>query len=352
MALQAIRPQPLAGVRVVEFSHVIAGPYTGLQLLRLGAEVIKVEPPCTGDFLASVPHGQRAYEALNEGKQVQRIDITTPAGLAAALALVDEADVLIDSFAPGSLARKGLGYEALAARRPGLVVCSISGFGSEDPAWGARGAYDHVVQAMTGIARQNGREGDPPIKVGFPLTDTATGMTAVSAIMAALMTRYRTGQGQYLEVSMARAAMQLLFPMACDTAVTGIDAPRIGNTGYSGSPGAGFFEARDGWVALGANTEEQVARSLAALQVSAGSRQPAAEALAAGMRALSAEQAEQRLVEAGVPVARLRSVAEFIDEATRLGWLQGGDGHPARWAAEFALGWRSFHTEPLLMKDA
>lgn len=351
MALQSIQPRPLEGVRVVEFSHVIAGPYTGLQLLRLGAEVTKVEPPHTGDFLALMPHGQRAYEALNEGKQVLRIDITTAEGLARALALVDEADVVIDSFAPGSLARKGLGYEALAARRPRLVYCSISGFGTQDPAWGARGAYDHVVQAMTGIARQNGKEGDPPIKVGFPLTDTATGMTALSAIMAALMTRYRSDRGQYLEVSMARAAMQLLFPMACDTAVTGIDAPRIGNTGYSGSPGAGFFEASDGWVALGANTAEQVARALAALHVKSSAERPAAQALAQGLRALSAEQAEQRLVEAGVPVARLRSVAEFIDEATRLGWLQGGGEQPARWAAEFALGWRSFHTVPARTGD-
>lgn len=354
-------PGPLQGIRVLEFSHVIAGPFTGLQLARLGAEVIKVEP-AGGDFLASMRHGRLAYEALNDGKQVRQIDITQAAGLAEVLALVGQADVMIDSYSPGSLARKGLGYEALAARHPGLVYCSISGYGSEHPGWGARGAYDHVVQAMTGMARQNGEEGDPPIKVGFPVTDTATGMAAVSAIMAALMTRYRSGRGQYLEVSMARVALQLLFPMACDSAVTGIDAPRIGNTGYSGSVGAGFFETRDGWLALGANTAAQLERALTALGY-AGDEARVRESPAVGvakpretrsgpaallrdaLQALDADAAEALLDAAGVPVARLRSLTGFLRDAVAAGWLADGGDSAARWSQGLSLGWRAFATD-------
>jgi crotonobetainyl-CoA:carnitine CoA-transferase CaiB-like acyl-CoA transferase len=337
---QALRP--LAGLRVLEFCHVIAGPFAGQQLLQLGAEVIKVEPPGGQDLLAGLPHAQRAFAALNAGKQVQTIDLATPEGLQQALALVDTADVLLDSYAPGSLARKGLDHATLAARRPGLVWCSISGYGSEDPAWGARGAYDHVVQAMSGMAWINGSTGDPPIKVGFPLTDTATASSAVNAILAALMARERSGQGAYLEISMARCAMQLLFPMACDTALTGNDPPRIGNTGYSFSPGAGFFQASDGWLALGANTSDQLQRALALLRPEGTDGQPPTEALAQGFARRTAVQAEDELVAAGVPVARLRGLGEFIREAVAAGWLADGQDDAGRWAAAFALGWRGF----------
>lgn len=347
-------PHPLSGLKVVEFTHVIAGPYAGMQMALLGAEVTKVEPPTGGDYLITLPHGQRAYAALNGVKRIEHIDLASAAGQEQARALVGEADILVDSLAPGTLARKGLGYEALAGHHRRLIYCSISGFGTEHAAWGARRAYDHVVQAMTGMALQTGREGDPPIKVGFPVVDTATGALAVNAVLAALLERHATGVGQYLEVSMARAAVQLLFTGASESVLTGRDVPRVGNVGYSGSPAARFFACREGQLALGANTEAQIERALKALgaappplhetaSLAAAERaKHHAEAIESALRTMSAAEAEQRLTDANVPAARVRTLLEFLREAGGVGWLDLRDlGAPAM-ASVFGTGWRSF----------
>lgn len=342
--------QPLQGLRVLEFSHVVAGPYAGLQLQLLGAEVTKVERPGGGDLLAQLPHGQRAYAALNGGKRVVELDLAQAQGLSEALELAAHADVLIDSFSPGALARKGLDYAALSVRNPGLIYCSLSGYGTLHEPWGSRPAYDHVVQAMTGMAMLSGVEGDPPIKVGFPLIDAATGLATVSAVLAALRERERErcGRGQFVEVSMARAALQLMFPMAIEALSRGTDAPRIGNGGYTGSPGARYFASADGWLALGSNTSEQMQRAAHALGVD-----PATEAddaalaarVAEVLRTLPAREAERRLVLARVPAARVRTLAEFLREAVDVGWLDvarsGGDADASR---ALAQAWRTSGT--------
>jgi crotonobetainyl-CoA:carnitine CoA-transferase CaiB-like acyl-CoA transferase len=347
-------PQPLRGLKVVEFAHVIAGPYAGMQMALLGAEVTKVEPPAGGDYLMTLPHGQRAYAALNGLKRIERIDLASAAGLEQARALVDDADILVDSFAPGALARKGLGYETLADHHRRLIYCSISGFGTEHAGWGARRAYDHVVQAMTGMALQAGHEGDPPIKVGFPVVDTATGALAVTAVLTALLERHATGAGQYLEVSMARAALQLLFTGACETALTGRDVPRVGNIGYSGSPAAQFFACREGHLALGANTEAQIERAVGALgaappplqetvpRQAAERVQRHAAAIEQALRTMDAAEAEQRLTDANVPAARIRTLLEFLREAGNAGWLDLQDLTAPAMAAVVGTGWRSF----------
>lgn len=354
--MQPRTSQPLRGLKVVEFAHVIAGPYAGMQMALLGADVTKIESPAGGDYLMTLPHGQRAYAALNGLKRIERIDIASAAGLEQAQALVHEADILVDSFAPGALARKGLGYEALAGQHWGLIYCSISGFGTEHAGWGARRAYDHVVQAMTGMALQAGHEGDPPIKVGFPVVDTATGVLAVNAVLAALLERHTTGLGQYLEVSMARAAVQLLFTGASETALTGRDVPRVGNVGYSGSPAAQFFACREGHLALGANTEEQITRAVNALgaapapllrtaPLEAAERvRWQAAAIELALRTMDAAEAEQRLTEAHVPAARVRTVLEFLREAGEVGWLDLQDVTAPAMATVFGTGWRSFES--------
>ena len=332
--------QPLAGVRVLEFSHVIAGPFAGLQLQVLGAEVTKVEAPGAGDFLRGLPHGQRAYQALNGGKRIVTLDLDSSGGAREAAALAAQADVLIDSFSPGSLARRGLDYRLLCAHNPGLIYCSISGYGVLAPAWGERGAYDHVIQAMTGMAWLSGLPDDPPLKVGFPLTDTATGMCALSAVLAALLERQRSGEGQFLEVSMARAALQLMYPMAADSALTGSVPPRIGNRGYTGSPGAAFFRCRDGWLSLGGNTGAQIQRARQALGLDESG--DAATALSAALAALDADAAEQLMVAAGVPAAALRTLPQFLREAADRGWMDLPGSDPQAWASALACGWRSF----------
>ncbi len=349
--MQQIQPQPLAALRVAEFSHVVAGPFAGLQLQQLGARVVKVEPPAGGDYLGKLAHGQRAYAALNGAKTLRRIDLKSDAGRAEALALVQASDVLIDSFRPGALARCGLAYEALAAANPGLVYCSISGYGSQQGALATLGAYDHVMQALSGIALQTGNEGDPPIKVGFPLVDTAVGLLALNAILAALLQRAQTGLGQYLEISMWRAALQLMYPMACELLSTRVESPRVGNGGYTGSPGASFFECADGWLALGANTPQQLARAAAALGLQApdwraetatfpSPQTVFGEQLKAGLRGLAVADAQAAMHAHDVPVAAVLTLNQFLIHAREQGLLEpvsaGGD------VLAPGLGWRSF----------
>jgi crotonobetainyl-CoA:carnitine CoA-transferase CaiB-like acyl-CoA transferase len=348
--MQPHLPSPLAGVRVVEFAHVVAGPFAGLQLQMLGAAVVKVEPPAGGDYLANLAHGRRAYAALNGAKDVRRIDLKTEAGRAEAFTLAAASDVLIDSYRPGVLARHGLGAEVLATANPRLVVCSISGYGSQQAEFAQRGAYDHVMQALTGIALQTGNEGDPPVKVGFPLVDAAAGLVAANAVMAALMERAHSGRGQYLEVSMWRAALQLMYPMACELLTTGVESPRVGNGGYTGSPGASIFECADGWLALGANTPAQLERAAAALGVAAPDWKAETATLpsphtvfgdqvAATLRGLALADAEARLLAHDVPVARTLTLNGFLAWAREQRLLEPVAGAGV---SSPGLGWRSF----------
>ncbi len=349
--MQAYQPQPLAGLQVAEFSHVVAGPFAGLQLQQLGAQVVKVEPPAGGDYLGRLAHGQRAYTALNGAKTLRQIDLKSEAGRTEAFALAAASDVLVDSYRPGVLARHGLAYTALATANPRLIYCSISGYGSELPGAGRLGAYDHVMQALTGVALQTGNEGDPPIKVGFPLVDSAVGLLAGNAVLAALLERAASGRGQYIEISMWRAALQLMYPMACELLSTRIESPRVGNGGYTGSPGASFFQCADGWVALGANTPPQLNRTAAALQIAPpdwraetaqfpSPQTVFGEALKAVLLGLGVAEVESRLRGCDVPVAAVLTLNQFLQHACAQGWLvpvaAGGD------VLAPGPGWRSF----------
>jgi crotonobetainyl-CoA:carnitine CoA-transferase CaiB-like acyl-CoA transferase len=327
--------KPMEGMRVVDLSHVIAGPTCGHYLAHYGADVIKVEPPGPGDVLrtghgrAQVDEGVTVgFAAINAGKRSIVLDLKTPAGVAALLALVREADVFIENFRPGVVERLGLGYDAVRALNPGVVYASISGYGQEGE-WGPRGAYDHVVQAFTGMMSLQGEEGDPPIKVGFPVIDAAAGMAAAQAVLAALLRRARSGEGAYLDVSMVQAAVQRR------------DRPRPGNRGFSGSPGAATFRCVDGWIATAANTPAQFAMlcralgiedvlhdaalvDVAALAGGAGfvvARDAAAlhARVAAAFERQHAAALETSLAALGVPAARVRSLAEFMGE-----WAAGG----------------------------
>lgn len=337
--MHPVNPQPLATLRVVEFAHVIAGPFAGLQLQQLGAQVTKIEPPGGGDYLASLAHGQRAYAALNHAKTVRAIDLKRPAGLDEARALVAGADVLIDSYRPGVLARLGLDYEAMATQQPGIVWCSVSGYGAQmDPALARRGTYDHVVQALAGIAMMSGRPGDGPIKVGFPLLDTAVGMQAAQAILAALLERGRSGRGQYIEISLWRSALQLMYPMVCAALTTGNEPPRVGNDAFTGSPGSSFFECSDGTLAVGANTPAQRARLAAALGLDATAAD-FGPALAGTLRSRPRAEAEALLHRHDVPVAPVQGLAAFLAWARDQGLLEAVAAGPVQTPGP---GWRSF----------
>jgi crotonobetainyl-CoA:carnitine CoA-transferase CaiB-like acyl-CoA transferase len=355
-------PPALRGIRVLDFSHVIAGPFATFHLAQLGAEVTKIEKPGGGDVMRRSPSGMRAFTALNAGKLIREIDIASQAGRAEVLALARDADVMVDNYRPGVLARNGLGYDDVEAVNPRIVYCAISGYGYSDPARTPRGAYDHVIQALTGMTMLAGTEGDPPVKTGFPVVDAATGIIAALAIVTALRERDRTDAGAFLDVSMWASALQLMYPFACETLFSDQEIPRVGNKGYSGSPAADMFRCRDGWLAVGANTPAHIARLAEALGIAdaelrplladepeggpafARARDPEAfrALLATRLESRSAIDVEARLNESGVPAARVRTLREFAQEAVTTGLLQPlvvGDGE-AR-ATIPGLGWRT-----------
>lgn len=305
--------------------------------------------------------GARAFTALNAGKEMRAIDIASEEGRESVLALARDADVMVDNYRPGVLERHGLGYEAVRAINPRIVYCAISGYGYSDPARAPQGAYDHVIQALTGMTMLAGLDGDPPVKTGFPVVDAATGILAALAIVVALRERDRTGAGSFLDVSMWTSALQLMYTFACETLTTGEEIRRVGNKGYSGSPAADTVQCRDGWLAIGANTPAHITRLMEVLDVPAAQAQALLEPehadgpafarardpqafralLAARLADRSAADMEQRLNERGVPAARVRTLREFAQEAVATGLLQPvalGEGD-ARTLTP-GLGWR------------
>jgi len=353
--------EALRGVRVLDFSHVIAGPFATFHLAQMGAEVTKVEKPGGGDVMRRTASGARAFTAFNAGKRMREIDIAAEAGRAEVLALARDADVMVDNYRPGVLRRYGLGYDDVKAVNSRIIYCAISGYGYSDRARMPQGAYDHVIQAFTGMTMLAGNEGDPPLKTGFPVIDAATGIIGALAIVVALRERDRTGAGCFLDVSMWASALQLMYSFACETLTRDQEIPRVGNKGFSGSPAADTFACRDGWLAIGANTPAHIERLMRVLGVATAEvaplLEPASESEPAFARARdphafrellaprlvehSAADLEQRLNAAGVPAARVRTLREFTQEAVETGLLEPivlGEGE-AR-AATPGLGWR------------
>ncbi len=206
----------LAGVRVVAFEQAIALPFATFALAEIGADVIKIERPAVGDVLRGWDHAVRGLSTgfvwVNAGKRDLALDVNTAEGREIARRLVARADVFAENFAPGVADRLGLGYHELAAAHPGLVYCSLSGFGQDGPYRDVK-AYDLIIQGESGILLTNGYP-DAPAKVGLPVTDLIGGLTAALGIVAALRRRDRTGRGEYLDISMLDAAASWLgyFP--------------------------------------------------------------------------------------------------------------------------------------------
>lgn len=327
------RPAPLAGIRIIDFSRVLAGPYATYQLALLGAQVIKVEEPGKGDWtregapILKVPDIAAGFASQNADKQSITLDLKSPAGLKVALALIASADVVVENFSPGVAARLGLGYEAARAQRADLVYCSLSGFG-QDGDFGARPAYDHVVQAISGITMLTGTPQSAPNRIGPPLFDYLSGAYGAFAILAALRERDRTGQPQYVDVAMLDAAIVAMASVVSGHRNGGTVPKAAGNTAASGSPASGIFATREGLLALAANQEHQVARLLRVLGIPEvlederfaaleTRKQHAAQFGALLVKALAARGAaewESLLAQAHVPAARVRTLPEVLDE--------------------------------------
>ncbi|MBO9627445.1 MAG: CoA transferase [Microbacterium sp.] len=324
---------PLSGRRVVELGRALAAPWAGQMLADLGAEVIKVERPGTGDdtrgwgppFLAS---GESAYFlGANRGKQSIELDVKTADGQRVVRELAAEADILIENFKAGALAAMGLGYDDLAQTHPHLVYCSISGFGQSGPR-SVQPAYDFAIQAMGGLmsitGEQDGLAGGPQ-KVGVPIIDMTTGMYAVIGILGALERRHATGRGDWVAVSMLDVEVALLSNQAMSYLISGKVPGRTGNRHPSIQP-QDVFPCRDGDIAIAVGTDAQFAALCAVLGLEgiAESEQFARNSErvqnADRLRSLLADRLRQadrgRWVEAlsasGVPCAPINSIDEVF----------------------------------------
>jgi len=222
----------LAGVRVLDISRILGGPYCGQILGDHGADVLKVEPPQGDDTRTWGPPFRDGvasyYHGLNRNKRIQHLDLGSPEGREALLALVAEADVLIENFKTGTMERWGIGYEALSERFPRLIWCRVSGFGADGPL-GALPGYDAAVQAMTGIMSINGEADGGPLRVGLPVVDMVTGLNAVIGVLLALNERQRSGRGQFVEAALYDSGLSLLHPHAANWFMDGTEPKRTGN---------------------------------------------------------------------------------------------------------------------------
>ncbi|MDN4591498.1 carnitine dehydratase [Xenophilus aerolatus] len=222
----------LAGIRVLDLSRILGGPYCGQILGDHGADVLKVEPPGGDDTRTWGPPFRDGvasyYHGLNRNKRIQHLDLTLPADRETLLARVAEADVLIENFKAGTMERWGIGHDTLSQRFPRLVWCRVSGFGSDGPL-GALPGYDAAVQAMTGIMSINGEAEGGPLRVGLPVVDMVTGLNAVIGVLLALQERQRSGRGQLVEAALYDSGLSLLHPHAANWFMDGRHPKRTGN---------------------------------------------------------------------------------------------------------------------------
>ena len=260
-------PQPLAGVKVLDLSRVLAGPWAGQIMADYGADVIKVERPGAGDdtrawgppWWGDGSHRVAAYfVCANRGKRSVAIDIASPEGMAQIRSLAREADVLIENYKVGQLAKYGLDAAHLQALNPGLIYCSITGYGQTGPLSNKAG-YDFAIQAEGGLMSITGNPGEEPQKVGVAVTDLMTGVYAATAVLAALHERQRTGKGRVLDVSLFDVQVAMLANQASNQLVGHTHPTRMGNAHPNIVPYQ-VFATRDGHMVLAVGNDGQFAR--------------------------------------------------------------------------------------------
>lgn len=243
---------PLAGVRVLDFTRVLAGPAASLALADLGAEVFKIEPPGTGDETRTFPPTRDGeshyYLAINRGKRSIVVDLKSEEGIALVKDLAAKCDVLVENYRPGVMDRLGLGYEAMKAINPRLIYCSISGYGQTGPLKD-RPSFDIVLQAMSGALSMNGEPDGLPMKLGIPLGDLVGGINGPIGILSALYERERTGAGRHIDVSLMDGLMGMLGYIAQLAFFTGKDPQRVGSQHPNLVP-YGIFPASDGSIVI------------------------------------------------------------------------------------------------------
>ena len=253
----------LEGVRVLDLTNVLAGPFCCYQLAQLGADVIKVEVPRSGDLarqLGADPELNKrlmgaSFLAQNAGKRSVTINLKSPVGKEVYHRLVATADVVVENFRPGVMDRLGLGFEALRKTKTNLIYCAISGFGKDGPLKD-NPAYDQIVQGISGVMSVTGDKQSAPLRVGFPVADTIGGITAAFAIAAALFRRDRSGHGEFIDVSMLEATLITMGWAVSNWLIAGVTPEPMGNENMTASP-SGTFKTAAGLLNIAANKQEQ-----------------------------------------------------------------------------------------------
>ena len=269
---------PLAGMKVIDLTHVMAGPTCTLMLADMGAEVIKIEkipagddtrymvPPRIGDVAAS-------FLMMNRNKKGIALDLKTPGGAKVLRRLIEKADVLVENFGPGVMDRLGFGYAEISKAHPSLIYCSLSGFGRTGPYKHRRG-FDLVAQAMSGIMSFTGERPDgPPVKCGAPLSDITAGIIAAMGILAAYTHRLKTGQGQWVETSLFEAALVQTYWQAAIALATGVAPKAMGSAHPLNAPYQAF-ETSDKWIVVGGANQKHWLRTLEVLDATELARDP------------------------------------------------------------------------------
>ena len=253
----------LEGIKVLDLTNVLSGPFTTLHLALLGAEVIKVENPKDGDLarkLGILPELNKrlmgtSFIAQNCNKKSITLNTKSAEGKAIFLRLAKDADVVVENFRPGVMDRLGLGYKVLAAANPGLVYCAISGFGQTGPD-ALHPAYDQIIQGLSGEMAVNGDERLSPLRAGFPVCDTVGGLNAAFAVMAALFHRQRTGEGQSIDIALLDSILPLMGWVAANLLIGQQQPVLMGNDNFTAAP-SGTFRTLDGHINIAANKQEQ-----------------------------------------------------------------------------------------------
>ena len=325
--------RPFSGVRILDFTQVLAGPYASYQLALLGADVIKVERR-GGEDMRRTPLSREwadrnmapSFIAVNGNKKSMTLDLQQPAARDIVLKLAAKADVVMENFRAGVMDRLGLGYDALSAINPRLIYCAISGFGQTGPASNEAG-YDGKIQAMSGIMAITGHKEMGPTRAGFAVCDVLSGATGAFAISSALFQRTHTGRGQFLDVSMLEASLAFLATQVADYTVAGHHQHQAGNQAISRKVTANLFRAKDSFLLLAVNDEKQYRALMTALgrtdvfddprfgdwfsrkENEAALRSIIEDALAAD----DAKSWERRLNDAGAPCASIWQIEDIID---------------------------------------
>lgn len=326
---------PLSGYRILDLTRNVAGPMGTYQLALLGADVVRIEQPGQGDGMRYVgpspAHNAQGlgttYQSLNGGKRSLSLDLKAPAGRSVFERLVAGADALVESNRPGVMDRLGFGPDAIRALNPRMVYCSITGFGQSGPLRDVP-SYDQMMQALSGLMSVTGTPDTGPLRVGFPVIDTVTGMNAALGVASALLERERTGVARFVDVSMLDCTLAMMAPVLGNVLIADVDVKAVGNEPFTGSPFSGVFRTRDGLIAVAGNTKDQCARLCTLLgaddlldnpwvREGTGAQQAGGAAevrarLSGIYLTRSADEWEALMQAQSVPVAKVRSLREIL----------------------------------------